>query len=289
MKTWRLVSGIVSIVFSSFVLFQSCAAGISNSMSSNGQVSGTAGVIVALMMMSGGILSIATRKEIQKGDSVALAVIYGIGVLIGVALAGDFEDLIIWALWCFVCAVLAIGAYALTHIDEMPDDEQPDQVPGEDATRRGRGKKKHPLLNAIKWVLIVLGGGFVLLVVIALLSGSPSEEEKGIPDLTGTWKQVNSSSSDGYQAAVITDNVIEVYWVDKTTETESLYWAGSFKAPTTTDEPYSWVSTNDKSRTDYALLASGDSTKTFTYQDGQISYRVSLLGTTKTVKLEKAG
>ena len=258
-------------------------------MSSNGQVSGTAGVIVALMMMSGGILSIATRKEIQKGDSVALAVIYGIGVLIGVALAGDFEDLIIWALWCFVCAVLAIGAYALTHIDEMPDDEQPDQVPGEDATRRGRGKKKHPLLNAIKWVLIVLGGGFVLLVVIALLSGSPSEEEKGIPDLTGTWKQVNSSSSDGYQAAVITDNVIEVYWVDKTTETESLYWAGSFKAPTTTDEPYSWVSTNDKSRTDYALLASGDSTKTFTYQDGQISYRVSLLGTTKTVKLEKAG
>lgn len=32
MKTWKLVSGITSIVLFAFVMFQSCAAGISNSL-----------------------------------------------------------------------------------------------------------------------------------------------------------------------------------------------------------------------------------------------------------------
>lgn len=67
----------------------------------------------------------------------------------------------------------------------------------------------------------------------------------------------------------------------------SQYWAGSFDAPTTADEPYTWESENDKDQTDMAILASGDDTKTFTYQDGVISYEVSAMGVTQTVKLEK--
>ena len=35
MKTWKLVSGIISIVLFAFVMFQSCAAGISNSLAEN--------------------------------------------------------------------------------------------------------------------------------------------------------------------------------------------------------------------------------------------------------------
>ena len=36
MKTWKLVSGILSIIMFVFVTFQSCAAGISNSIEDNG-------------------------------------------------------------------------------------------------------------------------------------------------------------------------------------------------------------------------------------------------------------
>ena len=38
MKTWKLVSGIISIVLFAFVMFQSCAAGISNSLAENASV-----------------------------------------------------------------------------------------------------------------------------------------------------------------------------------------------------------------------------------------------------------
>lgn len=108
MKTWKLVSGILSIVLCLFVLFQSCAAGISNALQENGEVGGSAGVIVAIMLLAGGIVSIATRNGTGKGGNIALIVLYGIGALFGFTLAGSYSDLVIWAVWCLVCAVMAI-------------------------------------------------------------------------------------------------------------------------------------------------------------------------------------
>ena len=111
--------------------------------------------------------------------------------------------------------------------------------------------------------------------------------EKQIPDLTGEWKQTKSKADDTYQAATISGDTIEIYWVSDNGDTKSLYWAGSFVAPTTADEPYIWASENDHSKTDSAMLASSDDTKTMTYQNGVLSYEASAMGTTTTVKLEK--
>lgn len=111
--------------------------------------------------------------------------------------------------------------------------------------------------------------------------------EKQIPDLKGEWKQSNSKSNDSYQAATISRDTIEIYWVSDNGDTKSLYWAGSFISPTTADEPYKWDSKNDHSKTENALLASSDDTKTMTYQNGVLSYEASALGTTTKVKLEK--
>jgi hypothetical protein len=118
-------------------------------------------------------------------------------------------------------------------------------------------------------------------------SENSEKTSKQIPELTGEWKQTNSKSSDAYQAATINNDTIEIYWVSDNGDTKSLYWAGSFAAPTTADEPYTWDSENDHSKTENAMLASSDDTKTMTYQDGVLSYEVSALGTTTKVKLEK--
>lgn len=115
----------------------------------------------------------------------------------------------------------------------------------------------------------------------------PETDPATPPDLIGEWKQTNSDAEDAWQAATIAGDSIEVYWVSDNGETKALYWAGSFDAPTTVDEPYTWESVNDKEQTDMAILASGDDAKTFTYQDGVISYEVSAMGVTQTVKLEK--
>lgn len=107
MKTWKLVSGILSIILFVFVSFQSCAAGVTNTMEANGEVGGSAGIIVAFMLLAGGIVSIATRKG-GKGGNIALIVLFGIGAICGYTMAGSYGDLYIWATWCLICVVLAI-------------------------------------------------------------------------------------------------------------------------------------------------------------------------------------
>ncbi len=108
MKTWKLVAGILSIVLCLLVMLQSCAAGAVNAIEENGQVSGSAGLIVAIMMLSGGITSIATRSSDKKGGDIALIVLFGIAVVFGYLLAGNYSDLYIWATWCLVNSVLAV-------------------------------------------------------------------------------------------------------------------------------------------------------------------------------------
>ncbi|MCM1048432.1 MAG: hypothetical protein NC433_08410 [Clostridiales bacterium] len=108
MKTWKLVSGILSIILFIVVSFQSCAAGLANTLSENGEASGSGGILVAILMLSGGIVSIATRKSKSKGGNIALIVLFGLAALVGFGLAGSFTDLNIWAFWCLINAILAI-------------------------------------------------------------------------------------------------------------------------------------------------------------------------------------
>ena len=61
MKTWKLVSGIISIVLSVFVVFQSMIAGLANALEESGQVSGSTGLVVSICMRCGGIVSIESR------------------------------------------------------------------------------------------------------------------------------------------------------------------------------------------------------------------------------------
>lgn len=96
------------------VSFQSCAAGISNTLSDNGEVGGSAGVLVAIFLLAGGIVSIATRNSKGKGGNIALIILFGLATIIGLALAGSYLDLKIWAAWCAINAVLAIIALVKT-------------------------------------------------------------------------------------------------------------------------------------------------------------------------------
>lgn len=114
MKVWKLVSGILSIVLFLIVSFQSCAAGISNTLSDNGEVGGSAGVLVAIFLLAGGIVSIATRNSKGKGGNIALIILFGLATIIGLALAGSYLDLKIWAAWCAINVVLAIIALVKT-------------------------------------------------------------------------------------------------------------------------------------------------------------------------------
>jgi len=124
MKIWKLVSGIISMVLFVFVTLQSCAAGVANALEENDEVSGSAGLIVAVLMLVGGIVSVVTRKSTGKGGNIALIVLFGLAALIGFTNYGSYSDLAIWSGWCLINAVLAL--VAMISKKNKPDDPSVD-------------------------------------------------------------------------------------------------------------------------------------------------------------------
>ena len=108
MKTWKLVSGILSIIIFLIVEFQSCAAGAVNALEDNGGISGSVGFLCGILILAGGIVSIAVRKSTGKGGNIALIVLFGLAAFIGCAGYGNYSDLMIWSAWALINAILAI-------------------------------------------------------------------------------------------------------------------------------------------------------------------------------------
>ena len=107
MKTGKLVSGILSIVF---LLFKSALAGVTNTMPANGEAGRSAELFVAILLLAGGIVSICVRKSVKKGGNIALVVLFGLATLFGCTGAGSYGDLYVWSFWCLINAVLAVIA-----------------------------------------------------------------------------------------------------------------------------------------------------------------------------------
>lgn len=102
MKTAKLVIGIFSIVLSVMVLFQSCAASVYDAV--KGSSAGSFGMIVALLMLTGGITNIVTRTN--KGGTWACAVMFGVAGLIAMTMYDYFGDLQVWGAYCLIVAVV---------------------------------------------------------------------------------------------------------------------------------------------------------------------------------------
>ncbi|MCB4208915.1 hypothetical protein [Arthrobacter sp. UM1] len=117
-------------------------------------------------------------------------------------------------------------------------------------------------------------------------SGSAPQEKKAEQpaDLKGTWK--SSENEGNYFQAKIESKTMTVSIVDSKQKSSSLYWAGTYTAPSKPGT-HTWVSKNDTSKTGPSILGSPDPTKEFTYKDGKISYSMTIAGTTKTVELTK--
>lgn len=106
MKTSRLVIGIISIVLFVLITFQSCAAGIGNALEDNGEVSGSAGFMLAVCMLIAGIVGICCRK--LKTGTIVAGAFYAFGGLVGIANVGSYSDLQIWSILSFIFAAVFI-------------------------------------------------------------------------------------------------------------------------------------------------------------------------------------
>ncbi|MDJ0379112.1 hypothetical protein [Cryobacterium sp. PH31-L1] len=114
----------------------------------------------------------------------------------------------------------------------------------------------------------------------------PVEAAPIAPDLTGGWKQSNSQSETDFMTATIVDGVISIDWELGSEDITAVYWVGTFEGPADANATHTWTSQRNAAETDNALMASTDNTKEFTYEDGLISYSVSIQGESATVELK---
>ncbi|MCD8004610.1 MAG: zinc-ribbon domain-containing protein [Oscillospiraceae bacterium] len=106
MPTWKLTSGIISIILAAVVLFQSCGVAIVETIDGEGS-DATSGIFVMIFMLAAGIISLAVRKSQNRKSNLPIIILDGLAAVIGFSAVGIYEDLAIWAAWCAVCAILA--------------------------------------------------------------------------------------------------------------------------------------------------------------------------------------
>ncbi len=95
-------------------------------------------------------------------------------------------------------------------------------------------------------------------------------------DLTGLWIQENRDESSYMVATVRNDGKIGVFFILEGDEEPWTYWVGTYDSPTSSDEVYSWISNNTYDGN--GLFASSDETKEFTYDNGKLSYPITIQG-----------
>lgn len=104
--------GIIFIVLSAMVLFQSCAAGMVNALEGGNGSDGLIGTFTGLLMIIIGIISIVTRKTGNPKIPMALALILLIyGFLIGYVYNGIFKDLKYYGWLMVICSFVYSAGY----------------------------------------------------------------------------------------------------------------------------------------------------------------------------------
>lgn len=107
-STGKLVIGILSIVLFVFIAMQSCAVGLGNAVLDSKDSSGTSGLFCSIMLLVAGIVGVATRNSSKSGGSIACAILYCFGWMIGSVGSKSFGDLEIWGGICFWFAIVHI-------------------------------------------------------------------------------------------------------------------------------------------------------------------------------------
>ena len=87
-----------------------------NTLEENGQTSGTVGLIVATLMLTGGIVSIVVHRSERNGGNIGLIVIFSLAALTGFTGYGNYGDLIIWSCWCVLNVIMAIISLIITSV-----------------------------------------------------------------------------------------------------------------------------------------------------------------------------
>ena len=108
MKTWKLLSGLFTLISSFFVGFSGLLLGLDQAFKHESDKGESDGIFLAFFMFFGGLVSIFLRKS-KVGGNIAIIILHAIVALIG--FQSDATKYHIVGAWGLLCAVIA--AYSL--------------------------------------------------------------------------------------------------------------------------------------------------------------------------------
>ncbi len=104
-ETGKLVIGIISMVLFALVTFQSCAAGLGNTLANNGESGGSFGLLVAFNLLISGIIAVAARKSVKLTPWIICAVLLWLNYFYAKMFGGSYGDLPVWGFISFAFGV----------------------------------------------------------------------------------------------------------------------------------------------------------------------------------------
>lgn len=145
---------------------------------------------------------------------------------------------------------------------------------------------KRSVITTILVLFVLIAGGIATGVFInqsksdATIESNAKVETSIITQdaLSGFWK-----SDDPKMKATVTQSTVEIIWEDG--DMSGLYWKGTFLAPARLVNGSKIVSDGDTDVMSESLLASRDTSKEFTFEKDTLSFKLTLMGVTKTVRL----
>jgi hypothetical protein len=136
-------------------------------------------------------------------------------------------------------------------------------------------------IAAIFAVLLAL----ILAVFISTASGEPNSSRP--TTLTGNWHQTNVKNSAVNMTAKITNSSIQIDMQSPDGSNSGIYWLGTFNGNRHPAGSFTLVSKADQDALKWAIFGSQDTTKSFKYKNGVLSYKFTMMGKTTTIRLAK--
>lgn len=128
MKTWKLVSGILSILLFVMISFESCSIILAMEMMEMEDSAGYFGLLMSAFLLASGIVSIISRKG-GEALQIALIALFLLALVSGaLAFRNFFGDMILWCVWCLINLILAVisfrteGKKSMIHEAQVSDD-----------------------------------------------------------------------------------------------------------------------------------------------------------------------
>lgn len=135
-------------------------------------------------------------------------------------------------------------------------------------------------------IAMVVGAGIYFTVSGADASAKNVHDTKTTYSLIGKWHQVGTGANGILMEASVSAGAIQINLKTRD-DVSNIYWQGTFDTEGDPAGSYEIISQGDPDAMTRSVFGSRDKNKLFDYNNGDLSFKFTMMGTTSTIHLAK--